>query len=209
MKRPSFLTSKADYSQLKTKLSGIVDVEKKLPDMVFKKQFECLYFIDFDWLYDAAILDVVRFLAVGAHEQEFVVWAPEQEKCYSDSFGYYPAIVLGTANPDDAKYTASIIYDPDPEGMSIRFQSNILILCGTSFEWAIWGDREFELAVIAVSKGIPAFSTGKFGHMQFADIEGALNLTSARFPNQIVPSEIAERFKKNYGSRNLFHRSES
>ncbi len=206
--RPNFITDKIEHDRFVSRVCSLVDTSSCLPNNVFKKSFYGYYFISFDWLLDEDFLMLLKELSANFNDTTFDLWAPCKEDNFQHNYNYYPAISFDMRSVARNEYTKAIVYDPDPSGMSIRFRSKVLVLSGGSLEWAIWGDREFELGVIAVSREVPAFSTGKFDYIQFVDIEGALNLTSARFSRGGLPEEVAMRFINNYSSKSILRKSE-
>ena len=118
------------------------------------------------------------------------------ERSYA-SYGHFPAFISDTENGESA-YLAQIHYDPDPVGMSIGVLSNIVVVTGASNKWMLFGDREFEIAVVGTNRIINELEGKIIAKQGVFDMNGALGIASQGYPNKSLPERMAIDFKRNY-----------
>lgn len=196
MSKSNFVSSVSEYSGIKRTIQVFVDVTKKLPEMVFRQSYKHFYFMEFDALIYKGAWNYINPLMRSCAERSILFFAPDMENFYVN-YGNYPAFISDIED-GESDYLAQIHYDPNPAGMSIGVLSNIVVVTGASNKWMLFGDREFEIAVVGTNKIIDEFEEKIIAKQGVFDINGALRIASQGYPNKTLPERISSDFRRNY-----------
>lgn len=100
-----------------------------------------------------------------------------------------------------AEYLAGIHYEPIKFGeirAGVSILANIVVIAGSSEKWVIFGDREFEVAIIATDASVEEFDQYLKAGRGILNTEDAQNVIAERCSDKSVSEEILKKFRNNY-----------
>src|SRR5262249_1530412 len=146
------LCTKDEYKFYKNQVDSLIWTEKRLPDQVFKAAFQSFAFLHFeDVLYESLFIESLQtfLLQIGEKELSFVVIQPDPENFFNHHFEGFPALRLKAGEGKDEYFG---IFDEkfSKDSLdSIELVASIGLLFSQSSYWAIYADRDFEVAIAA------------------------------------------------------------
>jgi len=144
-----FLTDPEEFRRHNARIQELLDLERKLPEQVFRRPLGNFIFLNFDEVFWGFDLECLKSFA-RAEETFFVtVVDPDPQSYYRKHFNIYPTIAMG---PDvDLNAYRKILARPLSEDNSetLADAAGVEVLYSFGHDWAIYGDRDFELAIAA------------------------------------------------------------
>ena len=138
-----------DFYKYKELLSKVCNQDCGLPNQVFRKEFGCYLFNQFD----NAMSDwgTLQQLA-SVSKDEYIVTAvldPKPMEYYFKEFGYFNWIKF-PKNIENNEYWNALELGPENwPADSISNNSFTVVWFSPSMKWAIWGDRNYEVSILA------------------------------------------------------------
>jgi hypothetical protein len=141
-----------------------VDGNSRLPSWPFLATAGYVSICQFDCLLGSNFAGVLQALSDvhGDNGVTLVVLEPDASY-YEREYSYFPGFRLERESLSDG-YWASLSYEPegDPTG-AIAYTANVVAVVGSTRAWAVWGQRDWELALVLataatgdwLSAGIP------------------------------------------------------
>lgn len=147
-----FIRSEEEFKSYQNLVDNVFDQNKMLPQQVFRKNFDCFLFQEFDWALSDDILPTIKELSNVTQDREFLtaVLQPDPTEYYLKEFGYYNWLKT-SVNISDEDYVNALW--THPKGYiadDIITNSNIVVWLSHSLQWAIWGDRDMEICIIGM-----------------------------------------------------------
>jgi hypothetical protein len=146
------ITSRSDFETELQKIDRIVDRSAALPDQVFVTRPVAFHIIDFDQLWSEEFFDDAQRLTKRAGDESFtfVVLRPDPDNYYHAEFGKFPLVRFSNADPAQG-YLDELHQDPgDSPADAIAYNSEVVLVFPASARWAIYGDRNLEIAIVGV-----------------------------------------------------------
>jgi hypothetical protein len=145
-----------------TEVAGAVDTSSRLPDWPFKAPLGYVSICQFDHLLGSGFAPVLEALAASQGDDgiSLVVIDPDPSY-YRSQYASFPGFRVEPAALRTA-YWAGLSREPqgDPSG-AIAYTANVVAVVGSTRSWAVWGQRDWELAlVLAPAQRGPWLSTG-------------------------------------------------
>ncbi|MEW6978431.1 hypothetical protein QQS15_04965 [Bacillus pumilus] len=86
-----FVCSEKEFRSYQYLVGNVFDQNRKLPQQVFRKNFDCFLFQEFDWALSDDILTSIKQLSNLTKDREFLtaVLQPDPVEYYMKEFGYY------------------------------------------------------------------------------------------------------------------------
>jgi hypothetical protein len=198
------LEGEVQFSASMREVDSLIDRKKRLPEEVFLKGLSNFLFFDFHEILSADFITEICDFVAGERSDRFVlaVLDPDPVDYFFKNFDKYPII---EATPKDNASDFAKLVSADPGGSpadAIAFNSNIIVVYADSGGWAIYGDRELELAIAAFKhenekqRFLKLVGENCITNVRTAidDILGLVYITSPAG----VPAELRDSLEKNY-----------
>lgn len=201
-----FLTLE-QYPAAKRKVENIFDVERRLPDLVFKRSYKIYLLREFEFAM-GALLDILRNSdsTLAGDNILLSVLDPEPINYF---YKHYQKINAFYFKWNIAKkdYISLRWRNPGNEVDAIQFNSGVETYIPSTLSWAMWGERSPEIAVIGLDD--PALVKALIADKGYwMDAETASNtFVKMPFRDQKVPEDFRRALIANYGSRADLERS--
>lgn len=169
------LTEK-DYHPIAVGVEKILDRTKVLPENVFRQTFRFFLFITFDDLLLPFFFNHVKQYLLDVEENSFWLTAidPDAKLYFGAHFDFFGTIEFFNSDTED-DYIAALNYDPgDSPADALTHNSNILMVFSPTEKWAIYGDRDADIAICAftdreqMERFKSAYSSGLLGGVEAA-----------------------------------------
>ena len=141
-----------DHEEFATRVAlvdAVVDTSARLPDLPFVARAGSLVVGEYTRLLGTDIVPVLQAL-VHDHLDDFIIGVVTDPapSYYSKHYGFLPAFTV----PSDALgdgYWDALNYSPsgDPTG-ELGVSANVAVIVGSSRQWAVWGERAWELFLV-------------------------------------------------------------
>lgn len=201
-----FLTEAGAFSSCRSALDTLIVRERRLPQQVFKSPLSRFVFLSSDDLFHTAgFFDRIKsFLArVGEQRCFLAVVEPDPVDYFFRHFGKYSVVEMSFADTDEDYLR---IMQEDPGGSpadAIGYNSRIVMLFSTSQRWAVYADRDFELAIAAFTEGelLQVFTT-VYDSDRLFDVNEAIERLIKPIYSHGVPgvfADFTQRLVNNYG----------
>ncbi|MGO9674694.1 MAG: hypothetical protein ACLPSF_11105 [Methylocella sp.] len=192
-----------DYPKVDEIIRNTFYVGRLLPEYVFNKKYSFTPVANFDYVFDKGLSKIIhgnRFC--GPTDSILMsVLDPEPIAYFHKHFGKINSFRF-RAGISDQEYAKLRLLDPGNEVDAIQFNSETVVWIPDNGRWAIWGERDREIAVIGFDDPAQAeFLLNEDGY--WIDAETAITEDFARTPyrDQKAPEDFARRLIENYGSR--------
>lgn len=193
------------YLHIKQSVDIIIDRRKELPMQVFANQYNNFLFINFDDIFMVSFFKHIQcFLKkIGEYQFNFATIKPDPEDYYYKHFKKYNAISF-TVNNKINEFICAINDDPGKsKADAIIHNTDKILVYSNSLGWAIYGERELEIAICAFKcKSVMKLFAKSYGNDLLSNINEVLNLMGSAYRTGIVPLDIENSFRRNYSMRN-------
>lgn len=199
------LTEVDAFSQCQSTIDSLIMREKRLPDQVFKKPLSHFAFINSDDIFHAEdfFRGMQSFLAgLGESRWFLAVIDPDPVGYFFRHFGKYPIIEISAGDTAD-DYQNMLRDDPgNSPADAIASNSTIILLYSDSGRWAIYGDRDYELAVISFAEMhfLELFISVYDRNWVFNVDEAIENILEGVYRHKGVPLDIRNQLINNYST---------
>lgn len=130
-------------------VSAVVDTNSRLPDWPFRLPSGRVSICEFDRLLGAGFAPVLEALSAdhGDESVSLLVLEPEPSY-YRTEYSYLPCFRVDRGALSHG-YWAGLSHEPqgDPTG-AIAYTANVVALVGSTRAWAIWGQRDWDVALV-------------------------------------------------------------
>ncbi|WAT79436.1 hypothetical protein [Bacillus safensis] len=147
-----FVRSEKEFRVYQNLVDHVFDQNKRLPQQVFRKNFDCFLFQEFDWALSDDILPTIKELLNVTQDREFLtgVLKPDPVDYYLKEFGYYNWLKASVNISGEDYVNALWTHPKDSIADNIITNSNIVVWLSHSLQWAIWADRDMEICIIGM-----------------------------------------------------------
>ena len=147
-----FVRSEKEYRFYQDLVDHVFDQNKRLPQQVFRKNFDCFLFQEFEWALSDDILPTIKDLLNSTSDREFLtaVLKPDPVDYYLKEFGYYNWLKASVSISGEDYVNALWTNPKGSIADNIITNSNIVVLLSCSLQWAIWADRDMEICIIGM-----------------------------------------------------------
>ncbi|MCY7509782.1 hypothetical protein ABES17_14205 [Bacillus safensis] len=147
-----FVRSEKEFKFYQNLVDHVFDQNKRLPQQVFRKNFDCFLFQEFEWALSDDILPTIKDLLNSTSDREFLtaVLKPDPVDYYFKEFGYYNWL-KASVNISGEDYVNALWTHPKGSiADNIITNSNIVVWLSRSLQWAILADRDLEICIIGM-----------------------------------------------------------
>ena len=144
-----FATDGVQFDRLAHSVGAVAELRARLPAWPFRPQAAFSHVIEYDRVLggDFAAVLVALAQAYGDGAVATVVLDPDV-RYYSEAYGILPGFQVETASLE-AGYGEGLRHEPggDPTG-ALAYTANVIAIAGASGQWALWGQRDWEIALL-------------------------------------------------------------
>ncbi|XYQ03997.1 hypothetical protein ACS7OT_08770 [Bacillus safensis] len=147
-----FIRSEKEFRFYQNLVDHVFEQNKRLPQQVFRKNFDCFLFQEFEWALSDDILPTIKDLLNSTSDREFLtaVLKPDPVDYYFKEFGYYNWL-KASVNISGEDYVNALWTHPKGSiADNIITNSNIVVWLSRSLQWAILADRNLEISIIGM-----------------------------------------------------------
>jgi len=162
-------------------------------------------FLEFDQMMSHAFgTFLASFAAEGGDAEVYVtVLDPDPVGYYFSHFQRYGAFRLKAESLKSDYFDALCA---EPEGSpadALLYVSSVVTLFGDTKGWAIWGERDLGIGVVAIrNRKLEGMEAWQSAHgIKWFDIERAISdLVALNFRGQVVPDDLVAKLRAHYGT---------
>jgi len=147
------ISKEKDYIPIAIGIKKTIHKEKKIPQRVFRKSFKYFLFITFEEIFMPLFFNNVKRYLRKKVENSFwiTVIDPDPKDYFESNFDFFGTIEFCISDTIDDYLSALNDYPASSPADALAHNSNILIFSSYQNNWAIYGDRESDIAVCAFS----------------------------------------------------------
>lgn len=195
-----FLTLE-QFPAARQKVESVFHIERRLPEQVFKRPYRFQLLCEFDFAM-GDVLEVLRKTR-SPLARETVLLSVLDPDPITFFYQKYQKIYAFNFKADISKkeYCSMRWVEPYPEDDPFPFHTEIETYIPSSLNWAMWGERSSEIAVIGFDD--PALAEALIADKGYwMDAETASNeFASMPYRDQKMPEDLRSALIANYGSR--------
>ncbi|MCL1698806.1 hypothetical protein [Lysinibacillus sp. Bpr_S20] len=146
-----FVNEEKEFDELKKLIYSTFHFGRTFPEQVFEEEYKHFKFEEFDWTMSDEFWTTLKKLATKSKD-DFVLVAvlePNPEEYFYKEFQYYNWIKMPVWIDEDDYYDILEFGPKESPADAVLYNSSVMIWLSPSLEWAIWGEREFGVCVIA------------------------------------------------------------
>lgn len=146
------ITSRSDFEFELQNINRLVDRTAALPDQVFVTRPVAFHVIAFDQFWSEEFFVDAQRLTKRAGDASFTlaVLRPDPDHYYHAHFGKFPVLLFSNSDPAQ-RYIDELHRDPgDSPADAIAYHAEVVLVYPASTRWAMYGDRDLEIAIVAV-----------------------------------------------------------
>jgi hypothetical protein len=142
-----------DFIKTKEFLSNVFDLEKRLPEQVFRNNFGHFLFEEFDWATTSEFWGTLQHLCKASNDDHVIiaVVAPDPQNYYYRKYASYAWLKLPTTLSDTDYFSALETEPKENPNDALLYSIDTVVWCSPSMKWAIWGERPYGTCVIGFS----------------------------------------------------------
>ena len=142
-----------DFNLIELSINSVMDKSKILPENVFREAFKYFLFITFDELLMTLFFNHLKRYLIDIGEKGFwlAVIDPDSKSYFSTHFNFFGAFEFSSADDEDDYVSALNDYPEDSPADALMHNSNSLIVSSFTNKWAVFGNREADIAICAFS----------------------------------------------------------
>ena len=186
------------FSKEITMLKSIINWKKELPEQVFSS-YKNFAILEFDYIFSKDFFEKISVFLnqIGEEELIFIVIDPNPKSYYFHNFGKYPFFKIHQSCTFE-EYISILSKDPgNSPADAILYNSSRLIIHSDSLNWAIYGSRDFEVAIFATELDTIVQLFKQCIENTF-DIESAIELVIEPAWGGNLEQEVADVLLANY-----------
>lgn len=142
-----------DFLPIEVTVEKLVDKSKNLHENVFKEPLRFFLFITFcDLLLKPFPTLLKRYLTTKG-ETGFWVTAvdPDPRQYFAKHYGFFNTFEMRVTDEDEEYFSALHNYPKENGADALAINTNLLLVASFSHQWAIWADRDYDMAICAFS----------------------------------------------------------
>ena len=192
-----FISDVKTYARWKSLVNRCVHTDRRLPSQVFVESFGHFRFEEIDWLMSSDGWAWLQSMCRRSGDEQLLmgVIEPDPETYFHAAFGVYSWIELSPDMSDEGYSNARWLAPKESHTDHMQYMARSLVWVPASGQWVVWGDRDYEVCVLASrDSGLAS---------EWHDVEWAVDVPLAMSlrirPGQVdLPPAVAQ-FRKNFG----------
>lgn len=145
------MSTEQEYGMVATGAKNILNEAEKLPENVFLRQFKFFLFITFDELFLPLFFNHLKQYMLEFNEKVCWVTAidPDPRLYYGANFNFFGSVEFTSSDTVDDYLAALNDYPKDSPADALAHNANLLVFFSPTNEWAVYGDRDADIAICA------------------------------------------------------------
>jgi hypothetical protein len=186
-----------DFAQTKEFLSNVFDLEKRLPEQVFRNNFGNFLFEDFDWATTPEFWDTLQQLCKASNDDHVIVAvvAPDPQNYFYKEFGFYSWLKLPITLSGMDYFSALETGPEESPADALLYSIDTVVWCSPNMKWAIWGERPYGVCVIGFSDESTVVSPQGLWRPATEALEDFIALNFRKFE---IPKEFSDALILHY-----------
>lgn len=144
-----FASTQIEFDHLTKSVGALMDLGARLPTWPFQSQQSFVHVVEYDRVLGSDFATVLLALAQAYrdHAVAAVVLDPDASY-YREEYGVLPGFQVESTSLESG-YGEGLRHEPggDPTG-AIAYTANVFAIAGSSRKWALWGQRDWEIALL-------------------------------------------------------------
>lgn len=147
------ISTRPDYAQIYSCVFELIHKSKRIPENVYKKNFSYFLFLTFDEVFLSAFFNNLIKYIKGTGRNGFWVTSidPDPELYYGSNFDYFGAINFSSDDIASEYIRGMNKYPENSAADALSHNGNILLYSSLDAEWAIYADRDSDIAICSFS----------------------------------------------------------
>jgi hypothetical protein len=197
------ITSRRGFRREMQAIDRLVDRSTTLPDQVFRRRASAFHVIDFDQVWSQDFFRDAQRLTTRAGDVSFTfaVLRPDPDNYYHAHFGKFPLLRFTDVDAVQC-FIDEVHEDPgDSPADAIAYKSEAILIYPRSERWAIYGDRDVEIGIVAVMDDEMASTIRATAQSLrlFTPIEAVTQLLPPVYRG-VVPEDVKRSLVQNYST---------
>jgi hypothetical protein len=197
------ITSRSDFERETQAIDRLLDRSATLPDQVFRRRASAFHVIDLDQVWSEDFFRYAQRLTTRAGDLSFTfaVLRPDPDNYYHANFGKFPLLRFTDVDPVQC-FIDELHEDPGGSAAdAIAYNSEAILVYPASERWAIYGDREMEIGIVAVMDDEmgAAIRASAQSLRLFTPIEAVTQLLPPVYRG-VVPEDVKRSLVRNYST---------
>ncbi|WP_294273471.1 hypothetical protein [uncultured Chryseobacterium sp.] len=141
----NFVKTKKEFEIYQSNLLNIFDIHKSFEENGFQDSFRYFISFEFDYMFHESFFENIKSFVESLHDRDLILYViqPSPESFYQD-FGKYNILKVGIQDTDED--LTKVLMDPSVDEIAIH--SDEIVWFSPSKNWAIYGSRDWEIALI-------------------------------------------------------------
>lgn len=201
MKKSPFIESETDFNTIIKRMTRIFQLDRRLPEQVFKGEYDNFNIIDFGLMMNSSFWNILQACArlAGDSKISMLLCKPDPVNYYFKNFNRYGALNFDIS-ATSVDYSEALRAEP-PGSPADAFETNSFVWtwCGDSMKWGFYGVREVpEIGIGATC--VKGFLWPQVNGISWFNTDDALEgLVSVVFRgHESEFREFSQDFRKNY-----------
>lgn len=199
-----------DYPKVKKTIENTFHADARLPGYVFRKKYRFTLLCDFTHVHGANFVTLVNNEIFCSKSDRILISVLDPDPIsFHEHFHKINSVYFHAAIAKE-EYKKLLYLDPGNPNDALMYTAEVLVWLPSNSHWAMWGQRDREIAVIGFDDPAQAdFLLNEDGY--WIDAETAIGDdafgSTPFYPDHKVPENFARALIENYGSRrNLEHK---
>ena len=142
-----------DFNTIEKGIDRVLGKSKILPERVFSETMKYFLFVPFDDLFMALFYNHIKKFLIKTGEKRFwlVVTDPSPRSYFARYFDFFGAIEFSISDNEGDYISALNDFPSDSPADALIHNSNSVVVSSCRGEWAVFGDRDADIAVCGFS----------------------------------------------------------
>jgi hypothetical protein len=198
-----FLKEEKEFQNFFQVIKEMFKYDRRLPKQIFKSPLDYFLICDLDKAIGGQFHNELKNL-VSVSKDDYIIMGildPDPVTFYCKEFGFYNWLRI-PANMSEDYYWNMLNFEPNGRPVDcILCNSNTIVWASPSKQWAIWGERQYGIAILGFNKDSELKQqiqeNDTWGKMD----EDFATLISYNFKEFKLPNEIKDSFFLHYQNK--------
>lgn len=204
MKANTFAISKTkEFEEFQRYIKVTFNSNQRLPEQIFNTSFSGFVFEEFDWAMSADFWNTIQQLAIVSQDSFILsaVLEPHPIDYFYKEFGYYNWFKLPIELSSEDYWDVLQLEPEDSPADAMLYNSEVVVWVSSSMKWAIWGERNLGICVLAFKNGNKIIKDHPpIGKWRFVE-EALTDLLPINFYGRQVPKDFSNHLRRNYNNK--------
>ncbi|GAC42257.1 hypothetical protein [Paenibacillus popilliae] len=198
-----FLKEKQEFEKSFEIMEGMLKYKERLPKQIFKSPLDFFLICEIENAMGGPFENALKELAATSRDDYIImgILDPDPVTYYYKEFGYYNWIHL-PANMNEDYYWDMLNVEPkESPADTLVDNSYIMAWASPTNQWAIWGERDYGIAILGVNKKSIMRKRIPENEIWMEMGDDVAEIISLNFKKFILPQEIKETLFLHYQNK--------